>query len=101
MSKLKIMKFGADWCGPCVNMEKSKTLEKFVDANPEISVEKIDIDENEQLADDFGVVSIPAVFVVDETGKVLAKANGGQSVGQLEKLVEKAKAKASKGTKKS
>lgn len=40
--KLKLMKFGAKWCSPCIDLAKSKTLEKFAKAHPDVKVEKHD-----------------------------------------------------------
>lgn len=39
MAKITLQKWGARWCGPCVELAKAKTLDKFKRAHPEVKVE--------------------------------------------------------------
>lgn len=41
--KIKLVKVGALWCGPCVSMAKKQILEKFAAKHPEIEVVKYDL----------------------------------------------------------
>lgn len=69
--QVKILDFYADWCGPC---DKQDPILEDVEDNWEdeddLSVQKVDIDEEEQLAQQFSVRSIPTIIVVfeDENG---------------------------------
>jgi thioredoxin 1 len=65
----KIIKFGAEWCGPCKAMKPQ--MEKFKELILESDVEVLDIDvdaeENADLARQYGVRSIPyTVFLKDD-----------------------------------
>lgn len=55
------MYFSADWCGPC---EVQKEIIKDLDEDTEdLIIDKIDIDENSELANDFEVRSIPTLVL--------------------------------------
>lgn len=45
--KVKLLKFGAQWCGPCQTMAKKQTLEKFSAKHPEVEIVKYDLPEDE------------------------------------------------------
>ena len=51
---MKVIKYGASWCGPC-----RTTSENLKACN--INFEEIDIDENEDIADNKHITSIPVV----------------------------------------
>jgi len=68
-----ILDFYADWCAPCRMI--GPVLEQIADENPEIKVVKVNVDENIDLANNFGVKGIPALFVLKE-GKTVAQRAG-------------------------
>jgi thioredoxin 1 len=71
----QIIKFGAGWCGPCRAMKPH--FEKFrgMVEGKEVEVLDVDVDEQSELASQYGVRSIPfTVFVKD--GEVKKKATG-------------------------
>jgi len=67
--KLKLMKVGAAWCGPCNALAKRGTLEKFAEAHPDVKLEVHDDSENgskrwEEFADKWNVKNIPVLIWV-------------------------------------
>jgi len=58
--KMKVLRFTASWCQPCKML--AKTLE---DVQTQIPIEVIDIDENQQLATDYGIRGIPTLVMLD------------------------------------
>lgn len=66
MSKYIIKDFYADWCPPCKMMEPTiKELEA-----EGVEVERIDIDKNQDLADTYGVMSIPTFVIENESREI-------------------------------
>jgi thioredoxin 1 len=65
MNNLKILKFGAEWCGPCRMMKP--IIIQAQKALPDISIEDVDIDENPDLALKYNIGAVPTiVFLKDE-----------------------------------
>ena len=59
-----VVDFFADWCGPCKML--SPVLEEVGKEYPDVSFVKVNVDENEELAAEFGIMSIPAVFMLKD-----------------------------------
>lgn len=53
--------FNADWCGPCRML--APVLEEFAEENKNVKVVSINIDEEDELADEYDVSSIPCLVV--------------------------------------
>ena len=62
-----LVDFYAVWCGPCKIM--SPVVDEIAEENADIVVGKIDVDENEELAEKYEVMSIPTILVIKD-GKV-------------------------------
>ena len=77
--------FWAPWCGPC--RMQGPVLEKFVEANPDVKVVKINVDDNQELAMQFKIMSIPSMIVF-KNGEAVNCAVGLQSKAALEELVK-------------
>ena len=68
-----LVDFWAAWCGPCKML--SPVVDQIADENPDIKVGKINVDDEPELAGQFGVMSIPTLLVFKD-GQI-----AGQSVG--------------------
>ena len=66
--KTVLLDFYADWCGPCRMV--SPLVDQIADENPQYLVGKINVDGEPELAQQFGVLSIP-MLVVMKNGKVV------------------------------
>lgn len=61
IKRLVVVDFWAPWCGPCKQL--TPILEKIISSSPEkVVLAKINIDENQQIATQLRIQSIPAVF---------------------------------------
>ena len=78
-----LIDFWADWCGPCRML--SPIIDEVAAENPAIKVGKVNVDAEQELAAQFGIMSIPTLLVFKNGQK------SGESVGlipkeQVEKL---------------
>ena len=77
---MKYLYFSAPWCGPCKMY--GPVMERLSQTVP---VQKVNVDENQQLAMQYSIRSVPTVVLVDNTGKEFARQVGVQ---QEQMLVE-------------
>ncbi len=81
-----LIDFWATWCGPCRML--SPVIEEIADeSNGEFKVGKINVDEEPELAVEFGVVSIPMLVVVNDK-KVVNKSVGFMSKTEVLELLK-------------
>ena len=80
-----LLDFYADWCGPCRMV--SPIVEQIAAENPQYLVAKVNVDEEPELAAQFGVSSIPLLAVV-KNGKIVNKSAGAKPKHQILALLE-------------
>ena len=79
-----LLDFWATWCGPCKMI--APILEEIAGENKNLTVGKINVDEEPELAVRFGITSIPTLIVIRD-GKAAGKTIGYQSKAELEKFL--------------
>jgi thioredoxin 1 len=82
--KTVLVDFYADWCGPCRMV--SPIVDEIAEEYPVILVCKVNVDENPDLASEFGIVSIPTLIVM-KNGEVVEKALGARPKAGILALV--------------
>ena len=81
-----LLDFWATWCGPCIMM--SPVVDEIAESmNTSIKVGKVNIDECPNLAEKYGVMSIPT-FVVLKDGVEAGRTVGVQSKEEIVKLLQ-------------
>jgi len=83
--KTVLIDFWATWCGPCQML--SPVVDSFAEENPDISVCKVNVDEQPELAMAFGIESIPTLIVM-KGGKAVNKSLGVIPKEKIAELVK-------------
>ena len=84
---LVLADFWAAWCGPC-RMVAPVLEELDAEMGDKVKIVKVDVDENQQTASQFGVMSIPTLVLMKD-GKEVDKVIGFQPKDALVELVNK------------
>ena len=83
--KLVLLDFYADWCGPCRMV--APILHEIAEERPDIIVGKINVDDEEELAMQFGVYSIPTLVVM-KNGAVIKQVSRARPKAQILAMLE-------------
>ena len=75
-----LMDFWAPWCGPCRMVVP--LVEEIAKERSDIKVVKINVDEEQELAMQFGVMSIPTLVVM-KNGKIVNQVTGARPKAQI------------------
>jgi thioredoxin 1 len=86
MSKPVLFDFFATWCGPCrMQTPILEELEKKM--GDSIEVKKIDVDQDMELAQKYGIRVVPTL-IIEKDGKVVQSLEGVTDAATLEKLLK-------------
>jgi thioredoxin 1 len=77
---MKVLKFYADWCGPCkgLTMVIKGAADKIT-----LPIEEVNIDENLMMAQMFNIRSVPTMVLVDKDEKEIKRQIGTMNETQL------------------
>lgn len=79
-----LVDFFASWCGPCKML--SPVIDEIAKERDDIKVVKIDIDQQPELAAQYGVMSVPSLFVIKD-GEIANRAMGVRPKQQILSLL--------------
>lgn len=82
---LVVVDFWAEWCGPCKMLEP--VFEKLENEMPEIKFGRLNVDNNQETAAAYGIMSIPTI-VVFKNGEAVKKITGLKPKEAFKKEIE-------------
>ena len=83
--KKVLLDFYADWCGPCRMV--SPIVDEIAEENSDVVVGKINVDDEQELAGEFGVYSIPTLVVM-KNGRIVNQSTGARPKAHILAMLE-------------
>ncbi len=83
--KIVLVDFWATWCGPCQMI--APVIEKIAEENTDIKVGKVNVDDEQELAIKYGVMSIPTLIFFKD-GNPIKEVVGFHSKSELEEIIQ-------------
>lgn len=86
-SGVTVIDFWAPWCGPCKML--APVIEQISDEyGGKLQICKVNVDDNQNLATRYGIMSIPSVLVF-KNGEVVDKMVGSRPKSQIKEMIDK------------
>lgn len=79
---MKVLKFYADWCGPCKSL--TRVLENVTTITP---IEEVNIDDQPELATKFGIRGVPTCVLVNDAGVEVSRRVGMMTADQFREFI--------------
>mgnify|MGYP000488296402 FL=1 len=83
--KTVLLDFYADWCGPCRMV--SPLVDQIAEENPQYFIGKVNVENEPEIANAFGVSSIPMLVVI-KNGKIVNQSVGAKPKQQILDMLE-------------
>jgi thioredoxin 1 len=85
-NEITVLDFSAEWCGPCRVL--GPIVDELSDKRGDIMVGKVNVDENNKTALEFGIRSIPTIIFF-KNGEKVNQISGVKTLVELENLIDK------------
>ena len=82
---ITIKHFTAAWCQPCKNL--TPVMDQLRGENPTVGYQKIDIDNNQDVAQQYGVRAVPTI-IFEKNGKVVERVIGVQPKSYYQSVIK-------------
>ena len=80
-----LLDFYAEWCGPCRAV--LPIVENIASERPDLAIGKVNVEEQKELASEFGIMSIPTLVVI-KNGREVRRATGARPKEQILAMLE-------------
>jgi thioredoxin 1 len=80
----RVKDFHAEWCGPC--KKQDPIIDELEEKHPDVEFEKVDVDDDPEEAQKYGVKSVPTI-VVEKDGDVIEKFIGLTQGSEIEAAI--------------
>lgn len=80
--------FYADWCGPCKTQDP--ILEELEEDFPDVSFEKVNVDEEQDVANEYQVRSLPTLVIENDDNGIVERFVGVTQRDDIEKALQEA-----------
>jgi len=83
---VKILDFYADWCGPCKTQDP--ILEQVTETIDDVTVEKVNVDDDKERANQYQVRSLPTIVILDDSGEMTERFVGVTQKDEIVTAIE-------------
>ena len=80
-----VVDFWAPWCGPCRQI--SPIIDELATENSEVKIGKLNVDDAQEIAMNYGVASIPTILLF-KAGEVVERVQGVTSKSKLQEIID-------------